>query len=80
MPTETPTMSVRMALDALAEQCAVVDQAKAELERQMALRDHLIQEAREARIPWNMLRRITKLSRDRLTTIANKAPIDVPRP
>lgn len=70
LTTETPRISVTMALESLKEQTVIAEEAKANYERQLALRDDLIRDCRLARIPVATIMRITKLSRDRIIKVA----------
>jgi hypothetical protein len=61
-----------MALDSLREQVLATAKAKAEFERQRAIRDHLIRDARAGFVPVATIMRITELSRDRVSKISNR--------
>lgn len=63
-------ISVTLALESLKQQCETVDADRARLARSLALRDTLIRDARDAKVPARTLGRITGLSRDRINTIA----------
>ena len=67
-------ISVSMALDALREQVTAAADAKANYEKQLAIRDDLIRDCRAAKIPEATLTRITHLSRDSISRIAHSAP------
>ncbi len=69
--TEPHRVSVTMALDALREQAETVDEALANYKRQLAIRDDLIRDCREAKIPERALVKLTGLSRDSIHRIAN---------
>lgn len=67
-------LSVSMALDALHEQCKIMAQADEEAARQRIIRNDLIYDALDAKIPYTRLERITHLSRDRLFKIYKSHP------
>jgi len=72
-----PVISVLLAMESLREQCEVVIDLDVQKSREMAIRDNLIREAREANVSYRQLVKITGLSRDRLYTIANSPRVSV---
>jgi hypothetical protein len=64
-------ISVTMALESLKEQVGALNAAEQAVERERAIRDNLIRDALQAKVSYKALVRITRLSRDRLYTIAN---------
>lgn len=74
-PTEPPIrISVTMALDSLREQVTATEEAYAHYKRMLALRDDLIRDCRQARVPEAKLVSITGLGRDSISRIAHSAP------
>lgn len=63
-------LSVTMAVGALEEQARKTADARAAYERERALRDELIRDARRVRVPVTALMASTGLSRDRLYKVA----------
>lgn len=64
-------ISVSLAIDALSESVAAVDDAVLHLANKRAIRDDLIRDARLNGIGFPRLVQVTGLSRDRLATIVN---------
>ena len=67
-------ISIMMALEQLREQAEAVRTAKRKWEEEMLIRDDLIRECREARIPEGKLMQLTGLSRDSIHRIAHSGP------
>jgi hypothetical protein len=65
-------ISVSLALEALREQCEAVREAEAVLARERAIRNNLIRDAMDQRVPAKRLIKTTNLSRDRLYTIGGQ--------
>lgn len=58
-----PTVSGRMVIESLREQAELTRQAYDHYKEQLRLRDTLIKEAREVRIPWPIIEEATGISR-----------------
>lgn len=60
-----------MAIDSLREQVARTATAKAEHDRERAIRDELITDARKGGVPAAFVMKVTGLSRDRVSKITS---------
>jgi hypothetical protein len=69
-------ISVLLALEALREQCEALALAESVVERERAIRDNLIRDAREGGVSYRSIVALTNLSRDRLYTIVTKPPTE----
>lgn len=67
-------ISVVMAMESLKEQADAVRTAKTKYEEQLAIRDQLIRDCREANVPEKKLMTITGLSRYSIHRIAHSGP------
>ena len=69
-------ISVSLALAALEDQCAVVQECDTRLTEALHVRNTLIRDALLSGVPYPRVARITGLSRNRLWKIRNNTPFD----
>lgn len=65
----TTPLSMKMALDALKDQCAALAEAEERVTRERGIRDDLIRDARYMGVSYRMLIHVTGLSRQTLSNL-----------